>query len=409
MVGASGLGALLMVDLDGFKYVNDLLGHSAGDEVLRAIAGRISSSARGGDLAIRLGGDEFALLLPNVDDPATAEQVAERVIAAASLPVQAAGQSVNVGASVGIAIYPLHGANEQDLLANADLALYKAKADGRRCSRFYHPGLKVEAHRRLSRDRELLQAVERNEFELFFQPQIRLADTTLAGAEVSLRWRHPELGLLGPEFFLPALENGGRAVEVGTWMIEAACVQAALWRQRMPHLRISLNLLGAQFRSGDLVGTVETALAATSLPPHALAVEVTETVLLQNGAEIVGPLRDLRARGVGVAVDNFGAGHAALGLLKRLPLTRLKIDPAFTQAMCGHPSDRAMVRAIIGLARACDLQVIADGIELQSQADLLSQDGCDEVQGALFCPALDAEAFELWTARSTRLSAKLPA
>ncbi len=409
LVAAADQAALLMVDLDGFKYVNDTLGHSAGDEVLREVAARIGRSARGGDLAVRLGGDEFALLLPAVQDVAVAEQVAARVIAAASLPVRAGGQSVNIGASVGIAVYPTHGSNEEDLLANADLALYKAKAEGRHCSRFYDAALRADAHRRLSGDGQLIAAIERSEFALLYQPQIRLSDGALAGVEAILHWHHPERGLLGPELLSMEIENSHQAALVGRWMIGNGCRQAALWRRSSPVLRLGINLIGAQFRAGDLVEIVSSALAAVSLPPQALELEITEAALLQHESRLARPLRDLRDLGVGITFDHFGSGHAALGLLKRLPLSRLKIDQNFTRSLCGDVADSALVRAVIGLARACSLPVIADGVETRAQADLLTRDGCDEAQGSLFCPALDAEAFGDWMTRRPRLVTSLHA
>ena len=400
LVGASGIGALLMVDLDGFKYVNDTLGHSAGDQVLQEVAVRIGGSARDSDSVTRLGGDEFAVLLHEVPGSAMAAQVADRIISSLSVPVVVGGQPVNIGASVGIAMYPSDGANAEELLSNADLALYKAKADGRHCSRFYNPGLRVEARRKLSRDNEFVAAIEGHEFELFYQPQIRLRDGAVVGAEALLRWRHPERGLLLPGTFLLELESGRLAAQVGDWVVETACLQAATWRQHAaPDFRVGVNLFGAQFRSGNLADKVVKALSMASLPPHALELEITENVILRHEDEMVAPLRELRAHGVGVAFDDYGTGYASLSLLKRYPLSRLKIDQSFTVSMCESASDNAIVRAIISMARAFDLEVIAEGVETRTQAELLNRNGCNEVQGYLFGAPMSVADFTAWMAR----------
>jgi diguanylate cyclase (GGDEF)-like protein len=387
-------GTLMMIDLDGFKYVNDTLGHSAGDRMLREIADRICRVATGVYTAARLGGDEFALLLPGINDPAHALAIANGLIAELSQPVALDGQQINIGASMGIAIHPLHGSDPEQLFANADLALYQAKAEGRHCARLYAPGLRAVAQGKMLRDTELRLAVERGEFEMFYQPQIRLSDRALVGAEALLRWRHPEYGLLTPADFLAALEGGLLSARVGAWVIETACRQAALWRaQGAADFRIGVNIFGEQFRSGNLVAWVMQACATAGLPPHALEIEITENTILRHEDEIIAPLQELRALGVGVAFDDYGTGYASLSMLTRFPVSRLKIDRSFTRSICECSSAAAIIHAVIELARALNLQVTAEGIETQAQAEALSHEHCDEGQGYYFGKPMSAPDF----------------
>lgn len=389
-----GTGVLLMIDLDGFKYVNDTLGHSAGDRVLREIARRIRIVAGTEYTAARLGGDEFALLLPGVGETAAAMAVADRLIAEMSQPVGLDGRQVNIGASIGIVIHPLHGENAEQLYANADLALYQAKAEGRHCARLYHPGLRATAQGKVLRDTELRLALERGEFEMFYQPQVRLADGRLTGAEALLRWRHPEQGLLKPSAFLGALEGGLLSALVGDWVIETACRQAAAWRAAgVPDFRMGVNLFGAQFRCGNLVGWVTTACAKAGLPPEALEIEITENVILRHEDDIIGPLQELRALDIGVAFDDYGTGFASLSMLTRYPVSRLKIDRSFIKAICDSPPEAAIIHAVIGLARKLHLKVTAEGIETPEQAAALVREGCDEGQGYYFGTPMSAVEF----------------
>ncbi len=386
--------ALLMIDLDGFKFVNDTLGHSAGDGVLREVAKRLVACARAGTLCVRLGGDEFALLLPCLSDRRDLLALAQQIIAVISEPVLLDGRTVNIGASVGIAIYPQDGENAEILFASADLALYQAKNEGRHCTRYFSGHLKSEALSRMSRDAELQQALEHGEFELFYQPQTDLVDGRLAGAEALLRWRHPRNGLLAPASFLPALENGRLAAQVGEWAMLTACKQAAIWRRHhLPNFRMGVNLFGAQFRSGNLAQKTLEILRETNLPPSALELEITENIILRHEDDIVTPLRDLRDSGVGIAFDDYGTGYASLSLLKRYPLSRLKIDQSFTGAACNSAADAAIISAIFSMASAFNLSVIAEGVETQAQAQLMRQLGCEEAQGYYFGRPVTAGEF----------------
>ncbi len=385
LVSGSEPAALLLIDLDGFKFVNDTLGHFAGDQVLIEVARRLEICARAGDITMRLGGDEFALLLAGVGNPQLAMEISDRIILNVSRPLNVDGQQINISASIGIVTYPMHGTDPVRLFANADLALYQAKAEGRHCSRLYNPVLREEVNKKLLQDAELLRAFEQNEFELFYQPQVRMADGGIIGAEALLRWRHPERGLLTPAAFLAAIEASTLAARIGDWVMETACEQAAAWRQLgLPDFRVAVNLFGAQFRSGSLVEKTVEACSGVNLPPEALELEITENIILRHEDDIVVPLTQLRALGFWIAFDDYGTGYASLSLLKRYPLSGLKIDKGFTQAICEKLSDAAIVRAVISLGDAFNLKVIAEGVETEEQALMLAQDGCIEAQGYYF-------------------------
>ncbi len=393
-MGATGEpAALLILDLDGFKRVNDDLGHAAGDSVLQEVARRLLGCVRASDTVARLGGDEFALLLGGVGSPEDAAAVAEAAIRAVSCPITLEGEDAGVGASVGIAVHP-GGAGTDELLSSADLALYEAKNDGRHCHRTFTPALRRVVDRARAYDTELRRAHDRGEFELFFQPQVRLADGALAGAEALLRWRHPRDGLLTPAAFMGGLEGRPISAEIGQWVLRTACAQAALWRRAgAADFRIGVNLFGSQFRAGDLVGSVREALAAAALPADALELEITENIILRHDETMLLPLRRLREDGVRVAFDDYGTGYASLSMLRRFPITRLKVDRSFVQGLCEAPQDAAIVRAILYLARALGFAAIAEGVETEAQAERLRRKGCEEVQGYLFGRPMPAPEF----------------
>ena len=385
IVASERPAAVLAVDLDGFKAVNDTLGHSAGDRVLVEVAARLVACMESTATVARLGGDEFAVILPDENDPMGVARVTDSIAESLAKPFMVEGREMHLGASVGAALFPLHGLHAEDLLSAADLALYAAKDDGRQCRRFFEPGLRQAAVLKQSQDSELRHAVERGEFELFYQPQVRATDGALVGAEALLRWRHPERGLLSPAAFLPALETGVLAADVGTWILRTACRQAAEWRRgSCPDFRMGVNLFGVQFRSGDLAATVRDVLRETHLPPSSLELEITENIILQHDEAMITPLRELRDEGVCIAFDDYGTGYASLSLLKRYPLTRLKVDQTFVRDMCESPTDAAIVRAVIQLGKAFNLEVIAEGVETEQQRAMLARKGCDELQGYLF-------------------------
>lgn len=385
--------SVIVLDLDSFKDVNDRLGHSAGDTLLRQVAERLLNCVRCIDTVARIGGDEFAVLLSGVRGAACA--VADAALEAISEPFLLEGQSVHVGASAGVASWPENTAGLQDLLPNADLALYLAKAEGKHCRRVFTPSLRQSALNRRAYEGELRRAFDNEEFEIFYQPQVRLSDGALVGAEALLRWRHPQQGLLLPAAFMPALETGLLAALVGDWVLQQACAQAALWRSfAAPDFRIGVNLFGAQFRTGDLAEKVRAVLAREQLAPPALELEITENIILRHDDAMLIPLRELHAEGVGITFDDYGTGYASLSMLKRYPLTRLKIDRSFVQGICTSPEDAAIVRAILHLGRSFGLAVIAEGVETEEQCARLRKKGCEEVQGLLFGKPMPAGEFE---------------
>ena len=394
--------AVLMVDLDGFKNVNDTLGHIAGDAVLRQVAERILKCVRSIDTVARLGGDEFAILMPNSLDQAAAAETADCIIAAIGAPYATDGQMVHIGTSIGIAFGPRDGEFAEDLLSAADLAMYQAKGEGRNCRRFFASPLREAAINRRALEGELRRAIDENEFELFYQPQVRMADGVLLGVEALLRWRHPVQGLLPPNDFLPTVESGLLAPEIGRWVMETACAQAVEMRRKAPELVVGVNVFGAQFSTGRLAIDVAAVLERTGLPPEALELEITENIVLRHDDTMLAPLRALRKAGIGIAFDDFGTGFASLSMLKRYPLSRLKIDRSFIRDICTDRVDAAVVNAMVYMATSLGVEVIAEGVETEPQRDLLLGCGCPTAQGYLYgrpMPLADLNAYLSQSAR----------
>jgi diguanylate cyclase (GGDEF)-like protein len=384
------------LDLDEFKDVNDTLGHPVGDRLLQEVARRLTSVSDGNHV-YRLGGDEFVLVLENCGDPLVATGVVKTVLKRLTGPFDLDGHRLFVNASAGIAIAPAHGSNVDDLLANAELALYDAKADGGGSFRLYVPSLRARAKHRRELDAELRRACVNQEFILYFQPQVRSSDGAVIGAEALLRWHHPERGILAPGAFIDALCESAVAIETSRWILTTACKTAASWRAKgLPPIRIGVNLFPAQFRNGSLLRDVEHALSESGLPPEALELEITENIALGREEGTLSPLKALRAKGIGIAFDDFGTGYASLSYLTRYPLTRIKIDRSFIQKIGTQSAgeDTAIVRSIIAMGRNLGLEVIAEGVETRAQADFLETQGCHELQGFLFSKPIPADAFE---------------
>ncbi|GKW06592.1 EAL domain-containing protein [Pectobacterium carotovorum subsp. carotovorum] len=385
---------IMMVDLDGFKDVNDSLGHSSGDNILVHVAKKIKATVRSGDVVARMGGDEFALLFPGLSDKKVAGKIAEQIIHEISQAMVIDDHQINISASIGAVLYPEYGLTVQDLLTSADLALYQAKSEGRNCYRFFTRELLEVFQAKHAFQLEFVRAYEQHEFEMFYQPQVKLATNEIVGAEALLRWRHPERGLLSPAAFLTALENGPWAERVGDWIVETACRQAAEWSQaRDSYFRISINLFSAQFRTGMLAQKIMDILARTGLQPSSLELEITENIILRYDESMLQPLNTLREAGIGIAFDDYGTGYASLSMLKNYPVTRLKIDQTFVRTMCESPPDAAIVRAILYLGKSFGLGVIAEGVETLEQSERLRGKGCEEAQGYLFGHPMPAEEF----------------
>ncbi len=383
----------VMVDLDGFKDVNDSLGHAGGDAVLIVAAQRITACIRSVDVVARMGGDEFALFLPGVGLAHRAGEIGNLIIESLSQPIYVEGEPVTIGASVGIAMFPSHGADVQELLSSADLALYEAKAQGKQCWRMFTPDLRTLAATRRAYQSEFARALENEEFELYYQPQINLGSGALVGAEALLRWKHPEKGILTPAAFMPALETNPLAPRIGSWAIKTACVQAADWRKQMPAFQIGVNVFSAQFRTGTFVESVLACLAESGLPPQALELEITERTILRGRDHILCSLRTLRTLGISIALDDYGTESTSLSTLKHFPLTRLKIDRSFVDGLLTSTTDAAIIRVILYLARSLGLAVTAEGVETDAQRARLLKKGCKQAQGYFFGKPVKAAQF----------------
>ena len=389
---------VVMLELDRFKDVNDTLGRAVGDRLLQEVARRLTSVSNKARV-YRWGGDEFVLLLDNCGDPLVATDLVETILKRLTAQFDLDGHQLFVAATVGLAIAPAHGSSVDDLLASADLALRDAKASSGRSCRLYDPSLRARAKHRRELDAELRRACANQEFVLYFQPQVRSSDGAGVGAEALLRWNHPERGILAPGAFIDALCESAVAIEAGRWILTTACKAAASWRAKgLPSIRMGVNLFPAQFRSGSLLQDVEQALSGSVLPPDALELEITENIALGREEGTLSPLKALRAKGVGIAFDDFGTGYASLSYLTRYPLTRIKIDRSFIQKIGAHSAaeDTAIVRSIIVMGRSLGLDVIAEGVETAAQADFLKAEGCPELQGFLFSKPLPANVFEAY-------------
>jgi len=387
--------ALLLMDLDKFKEINDTLGHACGDQALCAVAKGLSALVEGSGLVARLGGDEFAIVISGSDVADRAKKLSERAALAFSKNSISLGErSVRVTGSIGVAIYPEHCGTVEELIANADLALYRAKATGRGTHVFYDFMIREELEARLLLEAGLRQAVERGEFELFYQPQINLADGRLVGAEALIRWRHPDRGLVSPAEFMQVINTSSISDRVALWAMATACKQGRLWQQNGHNVRISVNLSPSQFQSGDLAETVRTVLKDTGFSPSLLELEVTEGVLIEDDKAALDIFRRIQKLGVQIAFDDFGTGYASLTYLKKFPFDRLKIDQSFVRELRAGSDDAAIVGTLISLSRLLGLAVIAEGIEDSATADHLVKMGCEEGQGYYFGRPMTATEFE---------------
>jgi diguanylate cyclase (GGDEF)-like protein/PAS domain S-box-containing protein len=387
--------AIAIFDLDGFKDINDTLGHATGDRLLEEVARRFNEMAP--DQVYRLGGDEFLLIIKDCGDPSAITKVVGSLLTRIEDRIHIAGRELFVGASAGIAIAPVEGLDADELVADADLALYEAKAAGGHRFSLFAPAMRAKATARQEIDAELRRACSDREFVLHFQPQLRLSDGAVVGAEALLRWKHPRKGLLAPGAFIDALVQSPAALEAGKWILQSACEAAAEWRAKdLPPVRIGVNLFPAQFHNGMLLEDVKNVLWSTGVPPEALELEITENIALGNDDEVLASLRTLHAIGVGLAFDDFGTGYASLSYLMRYPLTRIKIDRSFVQKIGENAAveDTAIVRSIITMGHNLGFAVTAEGVETRAQATFLQAKKCDEVQGFLYAKPIPAADFE---------------
>jgi diguanylate cyclase (GGDEF)-like protein/PAS domain S-box-containing protein len=390
--------AVLFLDLDDFKTVNDGLGHDAGDELLVAVGRALQECLRPMDTVARLGGDEFAILLEDLPDRGMAAGVANRVLAALSRPFVVHGRGVEIGASIGIAGPTGNNLTARDILRNADSAMYAAKRLGKGRHETYAPSMQAAAEQHLELTGEIRRALERGQFAVHYQPTVRLDDGLISGFEALVRWHHPRLGLVPPGAFIRTAEETGQIVAIGRFVIDEACRQARAWQVERPTapLTMSVNVSARQFRDASLVASVADALAATSLDPSTLILEITESVVMEDSDEALNRLLELKALGVHLAIDDFGIGYSSLSYLRRLPVDVLKIDKSFVDGIVGGGQGFELARVIVRMARTLNLQTIAEGVEEPAQAAALRQMGCEQAQGYHFArPMVPEEALEL--------------
>ncbi|HZW22927.1 putative bifunctional diguanylate cyclase/phosphodiesterase [Noviherbaspirillum sp.] len=384
--------ALLFLDLDRFKSINDSLGHDAGDDLLLQVSERICGAVRQSDIVARLGGDEFVVLMEALPNYAAAAEVARKIIATIDQPFLLGSQSIKTSASVGISLFPQDGTNMQALLRSADLAMYHAKQEQRGTVQFFHEDLNARMLERCQLEQELQHALDNEEFELYYQPKIEARTGRIAGVEALLRWHHPRLGLLSGGQFIPAAAETGLLVPIGEWVIAAACAQARRWRDEnlpVPSIPIAVNVAIPQIYA-DLPDIISRELRKQQVPPSSIQLEITESLVITDTHKATSVLREISESGITIAIDDFGTGYSSLSILKTLPIDILKIDQSFVRDLGKNASDTAIVAAIVNMARALALRVVAEGVETKEQLAVLHDLGCDEHQGYFYSKPLPA-------------------
>ncbi len=386
--------AVLFIDLDRFKTINDTLGHEAGDKLLQEIAGRLKQLLRASDIVARLGGDEFVVLVPEVNEPSQVAAVARKILSAVIKPIVLMGQECRVTASIGIAMYPTDADDEQSLMKNADMAMYIAKEEGKNNFQFYSKQIKTQSLERLTLETNLRRALERNEFSLHYQAKVDLKTGAITGVEALLRWQNPELGSVSPAHFIPLAEETGLIVPIGKWVLKTACEQNMAWqRQGLPSVCMAVNLSARQFADPDLLADIAGVLKQTGMVPELLELEITEGMVIHNPARAVKLLSAIKRMGVRLAIDDFGTGYSSLGQLKHFPIDTLKVDRSFIREIPNDTEDKAITEAIIAMGKTLSLTVVAEGVETEEQARFLRERACDEMQGYYFSKPVAPEKF----------------
>jgi diguanylate cyclase (GGDEF)-like protein len=379
------------LDLDQFKAVNDTFGHPCGDKLLRIVAERLRTLAADADTIARMGGDEFVIVQAAISDPADATALAQRAIDVLSEPYDIDGQQAVIGVSIGISVGPGDGSNPDKLLRNADLALYRAKSDGRGTFRFFEPAMDLQMQTRRIMEQDLRRALPAGEFELHYQPVVNLASKEISGFEALIRWNHPTKGMISPATFIPLAEEIGFIVPMGEWVIRQACATAAKWPE---HLHVAVNISAIQFRSPGLMQVIVGALGASGLSPTRLEIEITESVLLHNKEATLAVLHQLRSLGIRIAMDDFGTGYSSLTYLQSFPFDKIKIDRSFVKNITENSSSLNIVRAVAALANGMGMTATAEGVETAEQLHSIASEGCTEMQGFLFSKPLPAAEIE---------------
>ena len=387
--------AVFFLDLDRFKDINDSLGHSIGDSLLKAVAERIRRCVREGDTVARFGGDEFTLLIPRIEQVEDAAKIAQKILETLKIPFIIAERELFVTTSIGISVYPNDGADPETLLRNADTAMYRAKDSGRDNYQLYAPAMNARALERLALENLLRKALSQKELVLFYQPVVDVTSKSVVGVEALIRWNHPELGLLSPAHFISTAEMSGLIVPIGNWVTRTACRQIKIWQKRIDRdLTVAVNLSARQFQQPNIVEEIARALEETDLDPESLELEITESNAMQNAENTIYTLRELKALGVRIAMDDFGTGYSSLNYLKRFPIDILKLDQSFVREVTNDATDAAIVSAVISMAHSLDLKVIAEGVETEEQLAFLQKQRCDRIQGYLFSAPLAADDLE---------------
>jgi diguanylate cyclase (GGDEF)-like protein len=401
---SGGITAVLLIDLDGFKHVNDSFGHALGDKVLRVIATRLTESVRAEDTVARLGGDEFVVVLENMADEEAIGSLAGKLLLAIARPIDHAGHEIVFSGSIGISVHPRDSTEADVLIRNADSAMYEAKSRGRDRFHFYTEELNERAVRYLSLVGNLRKALAENQFWLSYQPIIDGASGKLRGAEALIRWTNADNEMMMPDDFIPAAEESGLIVPIGDWTLRAACLQIQAWQQAgLPVVPVAVNLSARQFFQKDLAQVIARALAAAgNLDPALLHVEVTESVAMQDAKRTSLQLQEIRELGVDISIDDFGTGYSSLAYLRNFPVRDIKIDRSFVSGLPGDRNNGAIVSAVTSLAHALGLRVVAEGVEQLQQLDFLRDLGCDKVQGYHFSKPMRATAFAEWLGGSTQ-------
>jgi diguanylate cyclase (GGDEF)-like protein len=398
--------ALLYLDLDRFKRVNDGVGRAFGDQVLQRVAERLTSIVRQAGTIARVGGDEFAVLLPEISRAEDAAQVAERILEGLRPPLVLGGSQVHPTTSMGIAFYPNDAEEPDTLLRNADIAMYNAKEQGRDNYQLYSLGMRALNPDPLTLESDLRCALERDQFVVYYQPQVCVADSQIVGVEALVRWQHPDRGLMLPTEFIPVAEESGLIVPLGEWVLRTACAQASAWHEAgLSPIRVAVNLSARQFQQRDLVEVVGRVLKDTGLDPRFLQLEITESVAMHDIDFTSRVLVNLKDMGIQIAIDDFGTGHSSLNYLRRLPIDDVKIDQSFVRDVITDPNDAAIVGSIVAMTHELNLKLVAEGVETEEQLDFLKDRRCDVVQGFLFSKPMPADAVEQIIARGTDLQA----
>ncbi len=387
--------ALMLIDIDDFKLVNDSFGHDAGDKLIKAVGQLISRSLRRADTIARLGGDEFAVIIEGINSPDDAISIADNLTTILEHNVRLDDQETYTSASIGIAIYPDDGNEARTLLKNADTAMYRAKENGRHCFQFYKPEMSVNAMERLDLENSLKAAFENDEFLIHYQPVIDIHKNEVAGVEALLRWQHPEKGMIQPSDFVSVIEDCGLIVAIGEWQVQSVCKQIRIWQDAgLENQNVSMNLAPRQFKDQDLVSVFTQAIAENNIEASSLSVEITERTLIENIGEVESTLKKLRSMGVKVFLDDFGTGYASLAYLKEFPIDVVKIDRAFVSGIPDNEEDSAIVDAIAGLTRGLKLQLLAEGVENERQLNVLKSIGCQYGQGYYWSKPLPGNEYE---------------